>query len=324
MNPRLGLIVRNDNTGLGYQTRAFQKMLRPDMVLDVNHGEDLPSFEDFRLLFEDIDVMLTCETPYIYEAWNWAKMAGVKTFCAPNWELWDGLVQPNMPHPDQYLIPSYWHLEDFQERFPNAIYLPPPTIEADFREAREINLARKGKRRFVHVVGKPAIYDRNGWGAIMDALPHVKSDFELVVYAQQEITGLRDDRVKYHIFDVPDNTQLYTDFDAMIMPRRYGGLCLPMNEALMSALPVIMTDTDPNNKVLPKKWLCEAEITARFEGRSTIDVYSPTNLAEKIDWLCSLNDEAMLNQKQEAYEIGYRNYSDKVLYSKYIDILTGG
>lgn len=321
MNPRLGLIVRLDNTGLGYQSRNLKRMLNPISSIEVNDGEDIPGFEDFRLLFEDTDTLLTAETPYVYEAWNWAKMAGVKTFCQPNWELWDGLTQPNMPHPDQYLIPSYWYLEDFQKMFPNAVYLPPPTIESDFTKVREINLKRTGKRRFVHIVGKPAIYDRNGWSAIMDALPETNSDFELVVYAQHEITGIRDERVKYHIFDVPEQTDLYIDFDAMIMPRRYGGLCLPMNEALMSALPVIMTDISPNNKILPKKWLCEAEVTARFEGRSIIDVYSPIDLAKKIDWLCNLSDSEMLNQKQEAYEIGYRNYSDKVLYSKYIDIL---
>lgn len=309
--------MRTDRSGLGYQTRALQRMLKPHAILEIEHGEDIPGFVEYEAFLKDIDVMLTCETPYVYEAWNWARMAGVKTFCAPNWELFDGLVQPNMPHPDQYLMPSYWHLEDMQKLFPNTIYLPPPTIEEDFLACRKINLNRKGKRRFVHVVGKPAIYDRNGWGAIMDALSQTKADFELVVFAQQEITGFADPRVKYHVYDVEDQTKLYEDFDVLILPRRYGGLCLPMNEALMAGLPVIMTDISPNNKVLPSKWLVPAEITARFEGRSTIDVYSPVNLAQKIDWLCSLSDQAFLNQKQQAFEIGHNNFSDKVLKSKY-------
>ncbi len=317
---RLGLIVNTGRGGLHYQTEALKRMLKPHKVLYVD-SEVLPTFIEFEAFFKDIDVMLTAETPYVYEAWNWARMAGVKTFCQPNWELWDGLVQPNMPHPDQYLIPSYWHLEDFQELFPNAIYLPPPTIESDFTKAREINLKRTGKRRFVHIVGKPAIYDRNGWGAIMDALPQTESDFELVVYAQQEITGLRDDRVKYHVYDVEDQTELYTDFDALIMPRRYGGLCLPANEALMAGLPVIMTDISPNNMILPKKWLVPSEVTARFEGRSVIDVYSPINLAAKIDWFCELSDNEIRNQKEVAYAIGYDNYSDVVLQSKYEQVL---
>lgn len=318
---RIGVVRRLDSTGLGYQSRNFCRMLDPVKTLDIEHGEDIPGFMEYEKFLKDIDVMLTAETPYVYEAWNWAKMAGVKTFCQPNWELWDGLIQPNMPHPDQYLIPSYWHLKDFQEMFPNAVYLPPPTFPQDFKKAREINFVRTGKRRFVHIVGKPAVYDRNGWGAIMEALPKVRADFELVVYAQQEITGLRDPRVTYHIFDIEDQAELYTDFDAMIMPRRYGGLCLPMNEALMAGLPVIMTDIEPNNKILPKKWLCDSEVTARFEGRSIIDVYSPTNLAEKIEWLCKLNNEALLHQKRQAFEIGFDNYSDTTLKPKYLDLL---
>lgn len=318
---RLGIVVRRDHSGLAYQTQAWEQMLQPHSVLEVEHGEDIPGFAEYEKFLKDIDVMLTAETPYVYEAWNWARMAGVKTFCQPNWELFDGLVQPNMPHPDQYIMPSYWHLEDMQELFPNTIYLPPPTIGADFEKAREINLARKGKRRFVHIVGKPAIYDRNGWSLIMDALLETKADFELVVYAQQEITGIADSRVKYHIFDIDDQTKLYTDFDALIMPRRYGGLCLPMNEALLSGLPVIMTDISPNNRILPKKWLLPSYISAGFEGRSKIDVYSTQGLAQKIDELCKLSDDALLNWKHEALDIGKQNYSDDMLRDKYTSLL---
>ena len=296
-------------------------MLKPVKTLEISDGEDIPSFAKYQEFLEGLDVMITAETPYTYEAWNWAKLLGVKTICQPNWELFDGLIQPNMPHPDLYMMPSYWHLEDMKERFTNTDYMPPPTIEEDFEQVREINFKRTGKRRFVHVVGKPAIYDRNGWGAIMDALPQAKADFELVVFAQKEITGYSDPRVKYHIFDIDDQTDLYRDFDALILPRRYGGLCLPMNEALMSGLPVIMTDISPNNKVLPKQWLLPSAITAQFEGRSTIDVYSPDNLAAKLDELCKLPDHQFRNLKQRALKIGRDNYSQKVLLSKYKKII---
>lgn len=295
-------------------------MLKPAEVLEVKNGEDIPSFARYEEFLKNIDVMLTAETPYVYEAWNWARMANVKTFCQPNWEFFDGLVQPNMPHPDKYLMPSYWHLEDMQKLFPGTIYLPPPTIEDDFKEVREINLKRTGKKRFAHIIGNNAIYDRNGWSSIMDALPHTDADFELTVFSQVDITGYADPRVKYNVFDLENYADLYRDFDALILPRRYGGLCLPMNEALMSGLPVIMTDISPNNKVLPKKWLLSAEITSHFEGRAPIDVYSvdPKDLAKKIDEMCEVD---LSNWKQEALEIAYANYSDKVLLSKYKEIL---
>lgn len=320
---KIGVIVRTDNTGLGTQSRALAKMLSPVTELKLSNGEDIPGFPEYEKFLRVIDVMITAETPYTYEAWNWAKMAGVKTFCQPNWEFFDGLVQPNMPHPDQYWMPSYWHLEDMQKLFPNTIYLPPPTIDDDFTEVRAKNLARKGKPRFVHVVGNPAVYDRNGWGLVMDALSHTNSDFELVVYAQKEITGIADPRVRYHIFDQPDYTTLYEGFDALILPRRYGGLCLPMNEGLIAGLPVIMTDTSPNNRVLPKEWLVPAYVSDHFEGRAPIDVHSvlPQDLAAKIDWLCQTD---LAKEKAKAYKLGYDNYSDKVLKPKYEEILNNG
>lgn len=318
---KLGIIVRTDNTGLGYQSRALKRMLNPAKTLEVARGEDIPSFARFEAFLDGLTHMITCETPYVYEAWNWAKLMGVKTFCQPNWELFDGLIQPNMPHPDQYLMPSRWMLKDMQELFPNTIYLPPPTIASDFAKIRAGNLERTGKKRFVHIIGRNAIYDRNGWVSIMDALPFTKSDFELVVYSQQDMTGYSDPRVKYHVYDIEDQTQLYKDFDALILPRRYGGLCLPMNEALISGLPVIMTDVEPN-RILPDKWLLPSYISGSFEGRSVIDIHSvqPKDLALKIDEICNLPDYKLRNWKIQAYNLGIKNFSDTILKPKYQDI----
>jgi len=307
MKTRLGLVRRNDATGLGYQTRALEVMLQPDEILSIDRGDAIPTYQEYEAFLKKIDIMITCETPYIYDAWNWARLLGVKTYCQPNWELFDGLVQPNMPHPDQYLMPSYWHLEDMQALFPNTVYLPPPTIDMP----RSLHT---GKPRFSHIVGSNAIYDRNGWGLLRDALQFTKSDFELVVFSQVEITGIHDSRVTYNIFSVEDNSDMYRDFDGLILPRRYGGLCLPMNEALMSGVPVMMTDIEPNNRILPKEWLLPAYVGATFEGRSTIDVYNvePQQLAWKIDQWC-----AQLPDKDLAYQIGHDNYSTTILKPKY-------
>lgn len=341
MKKRLGLVARSDNTGLGYQSKALADMLKPDKVLlidstpfkeiaqhpewykdyDVITSDGIPGFREYENFLNGVDVMLTAETPYCYEAWNWCKIAGIKSFCQPNWELFDGLVQHNMPHPYQYLIPSYWHLKEFEEQF-NGIYLPPPTITEDFAKAREANLKRTGKKRFVHIAGNMAIYDRNGWAGLRDALAETNADFELVVYSQTEITGIVDDRIKYHIYDIENREELYTNFDALILPRRYGGLCLPMNEALTAGLPVIMPDISPNNQVLPQKWLLEAYESASFEGRSHIEVYSVRGLGQKIEDICNLSDEAMVAWKNEAIDIAYNNYSPEVLRSRYETILS--
>lgn len=309
---KLGIVVREDHSGLGYQTRALVEMLNPEKTLVIKSGADVPSFKEYEEFLTGLDAMITCETPYIYEAWNWARLMGVRTFCQPNWELFDGLVQPNMPHPDQYLIPSFWHLEDFQSMYPNAIYLPPPTLDMP-------RSTHAGKPRFSHIVGAGAVYDRNGWALLREALQYTKSDFELVVFSQVPITGLHDPRVTYNIFDVEYNSDMYRDFDGLILPRRYGGLCLPMNESLMSGVPVMMTDVDPNWKILPKDWLLPSYVGATFDGRSTIDVYSvePQDLARKIDQWC-----AQLPDKDLAYKTGHDNYSMDVLRPQYEKLLT--
>jgi glycosyltransferase involved in cell wall biosynthesis len=44
----------------------------------------------------------------------------------------------------------------------------------------------------------------------------------------------------------PDYWKLYRDFDVLLMPRRFGGLCLPAQEAAAAGLALVMTDTSPN------------------------------------------------------------------------------
>jgi hypothetical protein len=93
-----------------------------------------------------------------------------------------------------------------------------------------------------------------------------------------------------------------------------------MNEALLSGLPVFMTDISPNNTVLPKEWLVKSSKIDQFRARTLIDVYeaNPKMLAKLIDdYVISDKHE----QKQKAFEIGYNNFSVDVLKNKYLKIL---
>ncbi len=112
---------------------------------------------------------------------------------------------------------------------------------------------------------------------------------------------------------------MYKDFDALILPRRYAGLCLPTNEALISGLPVIMTDTSPNNELLPKEWLVKCKKIGQFMTRTIIDIYGSDikALAKKIDWLVEQDDDI----KIKAFDLGYSNFSESVLLPKYQNIL---
>jgi hypothetical protein len=65
--------------------------------------------------------------------------------------------------------------------------IPPTTIAADFAPAWEVNRSRTGRRRFLRLVGQPAVRDRNGTELILAALEHSKSDFELIVNVRSHL-----------------------------------------------------------------------------------------------------------------------------------------
>lgn len=344
----LGMIVRADlGSGLQTQTYALARMLKPDRVMIVNsksfNGVD-PSPEMYDGLsvqmtqgwptnlecarfMSGLTHVLTAETAYNPKIYELARMKGIKVFTQLNWEFLDHLVNPNQPKPYMWLMPSYWHLDDMKAKFPNTVYLPPPVFLNDFKEARDENLNRSGKRRFVHVMGKVASHDRNGTYDLLDALKHSTGDFELVIKSQYDVpeytSQVDDRRVTFEIGNFKDQQDLYRDFDAMIIPRRYGGLCLPMNEALASALPVIMPDISPNNEALPHEWLVPADQTGSFMARTKIDVHKTdfVRLAKLMDNFASIDEDKLQDMKLEAYEIAFNNYSSDSLREKYIEVM---
>jgi hypothetical protein len=94
-----------------------------------------------------------------------------------------------------------------------------------------------------------------------------------------------------------------------------------MNEALMSALPVFMTDISPNNFILPPEWLIESEKIDRLMTRMTLDVYGadPRQLARKIDNYVNNIDKE--KEKKKAYDIGIQNFYVAALKDKYLSVI---
>ena len=94
-----------------------------------------------------------------------------------------------------------------------------------------------------------------------------------------------------------------------------------MNEALMSGLPVFMTDISPNNKILPTEWLAQSSFVKMFMARIGIELYNadPQNLAGIVDAYFSQPDLSI--DKQKAFEIGYENFSSSILKDKYIKLI---
>lgn len=339
---RLCIIARMDHSGLGHQTRNLVRLLNPDKVIAIdftfyNKFEQHPEwYEDYNTTYisgflrdqevqealKDVDVVLTAETFYNKNFIEMAHQAGVVTVSQVNYEFFDPLMNRRLRIPHRVLMPSYWMLEEMQKMTYSGVtrYLPPPTFIEDFKEVREQNYNRTGKRRFVHIAGKVAEKDRAGTLDLLEAVKRCKQDFELVVKVQKgTIPEAQDDRVTFDHSKPDDERELYRDFDAMIHPRRYAGLNLPMNEALASGLPVIMTDVSPNNQVLPQKWLVPAPQVATFNTRTTISLHSAAHsyLAAKLDEMATLGADVLKTDKEEALAIANREYSPEVTLSRW-------
>lgn len=339
---KLGLIVRADNSGLGNQTYELAQMLKPHMVMVIDfseyngfkqyperyadfntmHVKGIPTDKHMADFLCQVDAVLSCETFYNDSTPKIAKRSNnVTSYLQYNFELFGGFGNPSYPIPNKLIAPSVWNLEAMQRKFGEIVeYLPPPTNPETFADVREIN--KTTSNRLLHIAGKPAKADRNGTQSVLEMLRFSKSDYELVIRVQTEYDlKCNDSRVTIEYGDIDDRAEMYSGYDAMILPRRYAGLCLPMNEALLSGLPVFMTDVSPNNFILPREWLCYADDIGTIRTKTSIPSYNanPKILGRMIDNFVENTDKQVA--KQQAYEIGYRNFSPDILLPKYQKLL---
>lgn len=298
---RVGLIARADNRGLGQQTWACYRHMRPAKTLVVDCPSKKPlklhpdRFPDARIVkgfptradivdfLTDLDVVYTAETGYGHHLWREADRMGVRTVLHANYEFWDASDTPTT-----LAAASEWHLADYGRE---AVFLPVP-IETD----RFTPSASPVARRWLHPIGRPAIHDRNGTADLLMALQFVTADIEVTITCQE--SGYVGGLINRYGIRTPDNVALrlestdalhywtkYDGQDAVVLPRRFGGLCLPANEAIGANIPVIMPDIEPNNVWLPEAWLHKAAYAGQFQAKQPITYYrsDPEQLAALID-----------------------------------------
>ena len=342
---RLGIIARSDNTGLGNQTRELVNMLNPNKILLIDstpfnknkqHPEwyagyelikstGFPSLQQIKLFLKDIDVVISCETFYDQNFVKYANKYRIKTILQYNYELFGHLSNPNLPLPTVLLSPSVWQIEHIKKMFSGqtkVIHLPPPTNEELFSQVKENNLS-KSHNRVLHIAGKKAAKDRNGTETVIDMLKYSKADYEIVIRSQSEIeTNIKDSRLKVEIGNPDNREDMYDGFDAMVLPRRYAGLCLPMNEALLSALPVFMTDVSPNNFILPPEWLVKSDSIGTIRTKIRLELFEadPRALAKIVDNYINFKDKVFW--KEQAYIMGVANFSPIILKNKYLHLIS--
>ena len=339
---RLGLIARADSRGLGVQTKAFHDQMQPTKTLVVDcpsiqplplrrdwypdaEWVKIPTTDDFNKFLDGIDTVFTCETGYNAALWDMAEVRGIKTVLQANFEFLDRLDRPTL-----WLAPSLWRINEWPE---GTVHLPVP-VETEHFPARDLPDL---PTRLLHIVGRPTLdrgrdMHRNGTIDFLNALQHVTTKCTVTIRCQHDTYA--NDLIRTHGIRMPTNVDLqvipndlpnywdaYQTEHALIMPRRFGGLCLPANEAVAAGIPVIMPDIDPNDTWLPPEWLVPASQVGAERAKQVIDTYAvdPIQLAVKLQQL--LTDPGFYGEaKKTAQKLRWRLSWDS-LKRYYLEVL---
>lgn len=343
---RIGLLAYATDTGLGNQTYEFYKHMNPEKVLvaDLSKWNQMPlhndwyyqsrvsngypTDQDMEWLVDGMDVVFVCETPLNYHLFKYAKERGVTTIQQYNYEFLDYFRNSILPKPTVLAAPSTWNTDIVRDNnWARVMDLPVP-INRDRIPFRKIDKCKT----FMHIIGRPAERDRNGTLQFIEAARRLGNAFNYIIYVQPP----NDDRSKqnyipigeaireaqqYINLKVVENTEKYEDMykegDVLVLPRKYGGLCLPQQEALSAGIPVIMTDISPNIKRLPMEWLCPAQFIDKLYTHTHIDLYqaNPKDLMVKMIQFASNEFMRTANQQAStiAEKLSWVNMKDEYL-----------
>lgn len=225
-----------------------------------------------------VEVVYAAETFYDPRLPKWAAAAGVTSVLHANPEFWTGAQHPEL----------LWSATDWR-----SDVMPPRTEVVPFPVAtdRFAPVAPHGGWcRWLHVAGKRALADRNGTDTLMAALPLLTEPCEVRIVVQSgEVPALGPlpAHVKVTFSPPPaDYWRLYDGADALVMPRRYGGLCLPVQEACAAGMAVLMSDLPPNGMWPGPRVPAEFRRKVTMPcGRVPVYEVAPAVLAEAMDTL---------------------------------------
>lgn len=296
---RWGLIARPElDRGIGIQTHEMYRNLHPDYVLMVHmerttgptwtpdcHYDVITPLGDHKLPMKEVkrillaastDVLVTVETFYDPELIDFCREHRIKTINQMNPEFYRG----RWPAPTEWWWPTAWRLE----YLPQGVLMPVPVPWVK----GWTSWASDGPLNVLHVVGKPAIGDRNGTRILAEAMRQVKEPVALTVTSQapSKYLAMFDRRATVIDKSIDERRDLYDGADVLVLPRRFGGLSLPVLEAFGSGIPVIMPAAEPNLgwPIVPVEWKPGAEVTVPCGHVATVET-DATDLARVIDAL---------------------------------------
>lgn len=263
---RWGMLARAEDRGLGNMTWEIARNLGPDRTLVVDMGDlarGFPmhldrypgatvapwrdgAFEEqlVRDWLAGLDVLYSAETFYDWRIVEWARDAGCATVLhsMPEFNLHHGDHGPHRP--TRFWNPTRWR----QEQMPAGTVVVPVPVALDRFANREPRT--DGPMRVLHTAGHRAAHDRNGTTTVLMAARRLRRPVTITLAGQDgRLPGTStpknvDLRIAPH--NLPDYWSVYDGHDLLVIPRRYGGLCLPVQEAMAAGLAVTMTDCPPN------------------------------------------------------------------------------
>lgn len=319
MTVRFGLVARADDRGLGLLTWEWYRALQPDRVLVVRepgaegHGftPHLARYPDATVVHYEpgvglpeqacrdwlagLDVVYGAETWYDARWPGWAADAGTRAVLHAMPEFY----RPEMAATEVW-NPTPWR----HDTLPDGARVVPVPVAAD-RFPMAPPAPHQGPLRVLHVAGRRAAGDRNGTLQLLQALRHVRRPMRIRLMTQ-DARMPRAGRVRsaaatveVRTGGVADYWRLYDDADVLVMPRRYGGLCLPVQEAMAAGLAVVMTACPPNDwwPVLPVDAVQRGAL-ATPAGEVPMWAAHPPALGRALDQLAA--DRDLLAARQRA------------------------
>lgn len=263
----IGVVARAEDRGLGNLTWEAVRALQPDRVLVVTMGArdagfvahldrfpgatvvewnldgQLPGGEVKRWL-SGLDAVYCAETPYDERFPGWCAQLGVRCvihampeFFRPAWAELPGVTWWN---------PTTW----MQPSLPPGSRIMPVPVALDRWPIPASDRAEPDVVTFLHVVGHRTAGDRNGTISLANALRRATAPMRVrfLVQGSSFPTVRSSPQVEIEVVrgGVEQYWDLYEGADVLVMPRRYGGLSLPVQEAAGAGLALVMTDVEPN------------------------------------------------------------------------------
>lgn len=138
---------------------------------------------------------------------------------------------------------------------------------------------------FIMNAGHGGIGGRNGLKELILSIRFIKSPIKLIIRSQNPIIDKYEDpRVEYVVGDL-SYEDLFTVGDVFVYPDKFGGSCLPLQEAFASGMLVMATNRYPSNKWLPNEPLIPIKgykrerISVEFDSA----IVDPKDIAKCID-----------------------------------------